>query len=119
MILNRVFFLNLIQIMDYFRTDCIKSYFEIVVLVNNGNHRVNEQTEAKFFINGENLLLGIDKNQKLHLCRKKVNRWYSAGSSGHESLEKFICDLLNKNRILAGDVDRLIKTELFKLPDEI
>ncbi|MCM2354349.1 MAG: hypothetical protein NDI63_12095 [Pseudobdellovibrio sp.] len=102
--------------MDYFRTDCVKSYFEIVALVNKGNKFVNEQTEAKFFITGENLFLGIDHSQKLHLCRK-TNHWYPAGSFRHQSLEELICGVLNKYKIISGDVNQLIKTELFKLPD--
>lgn len=102
--------------MDYFRADCIKSYFEIVALVNKGNKIVNEQTEAKFFIADEKLYLGINSQQKIYLC-KRVNYWLRGTNSGHTSLEMFICKVLNTNKIVSGNVDTLIKSELFKLSD--
>lgn len=103
--------------MDYFRTDCLKSYFEIVALVNKGNKVVNEQTEVKFFILDNMLYLGIDEKQKVLVNRFVNNYWYSTEQSAHENLEYFISKILNKNRIKSGKVDRLIKSELFKLSD--
>lgn len=102
--------------MDYFRTDCIKSYFELVALVNKGNRVINEQTEVLFFILDAKLYLGIDSRQKILLC-ERANHWYPKRTSGHEPLEKLICGVLNTNRIVSGDVNRLIKNDLFKLPD--
>jgi len=100
--------------MDYFRTDCIKSYFELVALVNKGNRVINEQTKASFFISGE-LFIGIDEKQKILLC-KYQNQWFPSEISNHDQLEKFICNVLNSRRIQSGEVDELIKAELFKLP---
>lgn len=99
--------------MDYFRTDCIKSYFEIVALVNGGNRKLNEQTEAKFFIYQNKLFLGISDTQKFLLCEKK-KFWMPSGSS-HDELEQFICILLRDPNVL--DVDKMIKSSLFKLPE--
>lgn len=99
--------------MDYFRTDCIKSYFQIVELVNKGNRLVNEQTEAKFFIEQKKLFLGINDVQKFLLCRKN-EFWIPAGSA-HNELEQFICKLLRDPNIV--DIDKFIKRNLFKLPD--
>lgn len=103
--------------MDYFRTDCIKSYFEIVALVNKGNKAVNEQTEAKFFIVDNRLYLGIDEKQKALVNRFVNNHWYSTEESAHENLEYFISRILNKNHIKSGNVNGLIKAELFKLSE--
>lgn len=99
--------------MDYFRTDCIKSYFELVALVNKGNRIINEQTEAKFFIIEEILFLGIDQTQKIQLCKRK-DHWYPCKNSGHENFEKFNCQVLNRFKIVSGEVNQLIKSELFK-----
>lgn len=99
--------------MDYFRTDCIKSYFELVALVNKGNRIINEQTEAKFFIVGEAMFLGINQTQKIQLC-KRTNHWYPSNVSGHTNFEKFNSQILNRFKIVSGEVNQLIKTELFK-----
>lgn len=99
--------------MDYFRTDCIKSYFELVAMVNKGNRIINEQTEARFFIIDEILFLGINQNQKIQLC-KRINHWFPSDHSGHENLEIFNCRVLNRFKIVSGDVNQLIKAELFK-----
>lgn len=101
--------------MDFFRTDCIKSYFEIVALVNKGNKKVNEQTEAKFFIYQNKLFLGINEKQKIQLCAKK--RQWAPANSGYEELEHFICQLLNNIDLDAVDLNDFIKRNLFKLPD--
>ncbi len=100
--------------MDFTRTDCIKSYFELVALVNKGNRVVNEQTHASFFIDEGNLFIGIDKNQKFYLCKHK--EYWLRGNSKHTELEAFICKYLNTLKIKSGPVDDLIKRELFKLP---
>lgn len=102
--------------MDLDRTDCIKSYFQIVALVNGGNRIINEQTEAKFFIADGVLYLGVNERQKLRLVYRK-KYWMQSGTSGHEIFEKFVCKILNNAKIISGDVDRLIKSELFKLPN--
>lgn len=104
--------------MDYFRTDCIKSYFELVAFVNKGNRVINEQTEARFFIIADRLFLGIDPTQKVLLC-KRPNYWFPENSTAHEKFEKFVCRVLNTNKIVSGDVDRLIKSQLFKAFDEL
>lgn len=101
--------------MDYFRTDCIKSYFEIVALVNKGNRKVNEQTEAKFFIDQDRLFLGVNDKQKFQLCEFKQG-WFPA-RSGHDELERFICRLLINIDPGVGDLNIFIKSNLFKLPE--
>lgn len=99
--------------MDYFRTDCIKSYFEIVALVNKGNRKINEQTEAKFFIEQDKLFLGINEKQKVQLCKKEV-LWVPSGS-GHNELEQFVCRLLREENM--SKLDEIIKRNLFKLTE--
>lgn len=101
--------------MDYFRTDCIKSYFEIVALVNKGNKFVNEQTDALFFIEQDKLFLGISTQQKLYLCYRDFF-WYPGHESGHEQLELFMSKLLNDPRPINLDLNSHIKRSLFKLP---
>lgn len=86
-----------------------------MALVNKGNKVINEQTEAAFFIMDRELFLGIDKKQKVVLCIER-GWWYPKKSSGHSNFENFICKVLNTNKIISGDVNRLIKYELFKLP---
>ena len=100
--------------MDYFRTDCIKSYFELVALVNRGNRVINEQTEARFFIDDGKLFLGIDKTQKIQLCKRTNHYWYPSDHSGHVNFEKFNCQVLNRFKIVSGEINQLIKSELFK-----
>lgn len=102
--------------MDYFRTDCIKSYFELVALVNKGNRVINEQTEAKFFINDKKLFLGINDKQKICLSIKS-KQWYVGANSGHVELERFLCRLLNGNKTYLPDLNSFIKAKLFGLSD--
>jgi hypothetical protein len=101
--------------MDYFRTDCIKSYFEIVALVNKGNKVVNEQTEALFFIEQDKLFLGINTKQKVYLCYKE-DFWYPGKESRHAELERFISKLLNYSEPGISELNSEIKRNLFKLP---
>lgn len=101
--------------MDYFHTDCIKSYFEIVALVNRGNKFVNEQTEALFFIDQSKLFLGVNFQQKVYLCNKD-EYWYPGRQSGHDALELFVSRLLNHPEPISSNLNVHIKRNLFKLP---
>lgn len=102
--------------MDYFRTDCIKSYFEIVALVNKGNRVVNEQTEAVFFIKDNKLFLGVNDQRKFCLCYKD-HFWLPEKEFGHFELKSFIIKQLNKRIFDDSEINRLIKENLFKLSD--
>ncbi|AZZ37790.1 hypothetical protein CIK05_13605 [Bdellovibrio sp. qaytius] len=105
------------QGMDYFRTDCIKSYFELVALVNKGNKIINEQTEAVFFIKEGRLFLGVSEKQKMLLCYEKNMRWLPDESGPHGELKSFIASLINAGLPTTLDVNKLIKENLFKLGD--
>ncbi len=102
--------------MDYFRTDCIKSYFEIVAFVNKGNKTINEQTEAKFFIKEDILFLGINEQQKFQLCLYS-RIWLPTRGTGHDELKNFICEIMRKLNPNLSELNSIIKAELFKLSD--
>lgn len=99
---------------DYERTDCIKSYFEIVALVNKGNRVINEQTEAKFFMKVNSLFLGVNDDQKYLLCTYNRQRWFPYGDD-HERLKEFVAEVINQGKV--DDINTIIKTALFKLGD--
>lgn len=101
---------------NYDRTDCIKSYFDLVVLLNKGNKFVNEQTKASFSISDMKLFIGIDHRQKIYLCKYNDRYWKAGGFSGHHKLEFLICKILNAHKMSSGEIDELIKAELFKIP---
>ena len=100
--------------MDFTRTDCIKSYFEIVALVNKGNRVINEQTEAKFFMKVNSLFLGVNDDQKYLLCYNNKRQWFIHGDD-HEYLKKFVANIMNQGK--ADDINATIKSALFKLGD--
>lgn len=102
--------------MDYFRTDCIKSYFEIVALVNKGNKVINEQTEAVFFIKDKKLFLGVNEHQKFCLCIKE-HYWRTENEPGHDELKYFLVKLLNNPSTDHSNLNNVIKSHLFKLSD--
>lgn len=100
--------------MDYFHTDCIKSYFEIVAVINRGNRFLNEQTEAQFFIEDKKLYLGVNTTQKYLLCI--YDKYWKSSGSVHAELEIFICKLLRDMKPSAIDINEYIKRNLFHLP---
>lgn len=100
--------------MDFTRTDCIKSYFEIVALVNKGNRVINEQTEAKFFIKVNSLFLGVNDDQKYLLCIYNRQRWYPFGDA-HHSLKEVVAEIMNQGAV--EGINTTIKSALFKLGD--
>lgn len=100
---------------NFERTDCIKSYFELVAMVNKGNRVINEPTQVSFFIEDRQLFIGISRKQKIVLCKRTLHHWTRAGNLRHEGLEAFLCIQLNGNKIVSGNIDEFLKRELFKL----
>lgn len=86
-----------------------------MALVNKGNRKVNEQTEAKFFIKEDRLFLGINDKQNFLLC-KKDEFWLPSGSL-HDELEQFICRLLRDRDPSASDLNEFVKRSLFKFSE--
>jgi len=98
--------------MDFFRTDCIKSYFEILRELGEGKNASN----ATFFVEMNKLYLGTSANRKYSLSQLK-QYWLPMNNIGHENLEKLCSNVLNHITDFSKGVDLAIKTELFRLVD--
>ena len=95
-------------------------YFELLRQLNKSNKTKNEATQLDFIIevstnNRSMLYASISKSQKVLLCIQIKKIWRSAGFSGYDDLEKFICK--NIVTINEQDVTKLILRNLFKLSE--
>ena len=98
--------------MDFFRTDCIKSYFEILRQLGEGQNASN----ATFFVEIDKLYLGTSAHRKYSLSQFK-QFWLPINNVGHENLEKLCSNVLNQITDFSKGVDSEIRTELFRLVD--
>jgi hypothetical protein len=100
--------------MDYSRTDCIKSYFQILRELGEGT----SATDVKFVVEGTNLLMAAKGGKRRLLCEKRLaSMWLAYDFFSHHQFKMLVAKVGNENPQLI-DITDVVKLVLFKLPAE-
>lgn len=94
-----------------------KQYRSLENYIKDGNKTRNEKNEVIFFVQNNQLFAGVEKEQKILICRLKENLWEAKYCTAFHALEDFITDFLNVGNWSKETLTVELKLAIFKLPD--